>query len=286
VIAAPTLATVGPGRVGWALSRAAAGAGYTITGVAGGTGAARERLARALGTEAADRPEDLAADIVLLCVPDPALRELAARLRSIGGAALVHTAGALPAAALGIDRAGSFHPLRSFAGEPRDVDLAGCGAAIDADGVELLRQLESLAAALAMHVLHVPPAGRARYHAAAVLAGNAPAVLLESALRQLIALDVPREAASRSLAALLASVAGNAAALGPAAALSGPIRRGDADTVAVHLATLDAADPPAAALYRALGRATLGIAAGLPNGPDPRVTARLTSLLADPGLPR
>ena len=253
-------AVIGPGRVGWALTRAAAAAGHRITGVGGGSDGARRRLADAVGARALDRPADVDADLVWLAVPDSRLAELAPTLRAATDAALVHTAGALPASALGVPRAGSFHPLRSFAGPRRDVSLEGCAVAIDADDAALASELHSIAHSLGMLPLDVPADGRPRYHAAAVLAGNASLGLLDVALRQLDALGVPRLAGARAVAALLASVAENVALLGPDEALSGPIRRGDLDTVTRNLAALDAGDPAAAETYRQTGLLTLDVA--------------------------
>ena len=280
-MSARRLAVVGPGRVGWALARAAGGAGYTVAAIAGGTPAARASLAAATGAEdlaQVQRMADVAADIVLLTVPDREIVGLARALRGLD-AALVHPAGALAASALGVPRAGSFHPLCSFAGPPRDVDLRGFGVAIDATDGELAAVLRRLAEALGMVPLDVPPESRARYHAAAVLAGNASLALLEAARRQLVALGLDADVSARVLAGLLGSVAGNVQRLGLDEALSGPIRRGDVETVTRNLDALDSGDPEAAAVYRLLGRLTLGVAARLPAAPSATERERLSEVL-------
>lgn len=275
----PRLGFVGPGRVGWALARASSAAGYEVTGIAGGSEQARVALAAAVGARTLPDPAELDAEMVLLTVPDRELEPLARSIRAVTEAFLVHLAGALPASSLGVSRAGSFHPLRSFAGAARDVDLRGCGVAIDATDESLERDLRELAEGLGMVPLLVPPEGRSRYHAAAVLAGNAPIALLEAARRQLDALGVPSAAGAGVLAGLLASVAANLAELGFEDALSGPIRRGDVETVGRNLTALDATDPNAAELYRVVGRSLLAFVQGLADQPPAGALEAIADLL-------
>lgn len=275
----PVLSFVGPGRVGWALARAARAAGYEIQGVAGGGEEARARLAAAVGAPSVPDPTTLTGEIIFLSVPDAALPDLASSIRAAGGSPLVHTAGALPAAALGIAGAGTFHPLRSFVGDPHDVALTGYGVALEADGEDLASHLRSLAHDLGMLALEIPPSARARYHAAAVLAGNAPVGLLHLARRQLTEAGVSRDDADAAVLRLLGSVVENAAERGIDEALSGPIRRGDVETVERHLRALSATDESAARAYAALGLATLDLATGLQDGPDPAVVEALRSIL-------
>ncbi|MDQ3879765.1 MAG: DUF2520 domain-containing protein, partial [Chloroflexota bacterium] len=128
--------------------------------------------------------------------------------------------------------------------------------------------------------LLISGADRPRYHAGAVLAGNASVALLEAARRQLIGVGVDADVAGRVLARLLASVADNVTRHGLDEALSGPIRRGDVGTVLRNLDALDAADPAAAEAYRELGRITVAVARGLPSGPSGEVAARLLDALA------
>ena len=276
----PRLAVVGPGRVGWALARGAAGVGYRVTGVAGGTQEARQRLAASVAARVLPEPAAVEADIVLLTVPDIYLPALAQTVRAASATFVVHAAGALSAAALGVPGAGTFHPLRSFAGPPRDVELRGYGVAVEAADGMLAEQLDELAAALGMLPLAIPADARARYHAAAVLAGNASIALLEVARRQLTECGVEPKNAERVLARLLSFVAENALRLGLEPALSGPIRRGDAATVARNIAALEATDGSAGDLYRILGSITLEIAERLPDGPDRSAARRVAEALS------
>jgi predicted short-subunit dehydrogenase-like oxidoreductase (DUF2520 family) len=120
-----------------------------------------------------------------------------------------------------------------------------------------------LADALGAHVVGIPPGEKARYHAAAVLASNFPLVLAGLAARLLRDAGVAADAADGAVRALLRGAVANLddRALGPAdvaAVLTGPVARGDAGSVARHVAAL-AADPVTADAYRALSRAAIAL---------------------------
>jgi predicted short-subunit dehydrogenase-like oxidoreductase (DUF2520 family) len=139
------------------------------------------------------------------------------------------------------------------------------GSSFVVEAAEPLRgSLRALVADIGGHLLDLPPGGRALYHAAAVLAGNAPLALLARAVALLEEVGVGREDAHRALAALLQGAAGNAARGGAAGALTGPVVRGDAETVTRHLDVL-AADPNTRELYRRLALESLALA-----GPEGR----------------
>ena len=118
----------------------------------------------------------------------------------------------------------------------------------------LRARLLAFVAALGARPLEVDPAQAPLYHAAAVLAGNAPLALLAEATRLLEAAGVSRADAHEALAALLEGAAQNARRGGPAAALTGPVARGDSDAITAHLEAL-AAYPEARDLYLHLTRA-------------------------------
>jgi predicted short-subunit dehydrogenase-like oxidoreductase (DUF2520 family) len=111
-----------------------------------------------------------------------------------------------------------------------------------------------LIAALRATPLDIDPANAALYHAAAVLAGNTPLALLAEATRLLEAAGVEAATAHAALAALLEGAAHNARRAGPAAALTGPVARGDQGAIAAHLDAL-AGHPDARDLYLHLTRA-------------------------------
>ena len=107
---------------------------------------------------------------------------------------------------------------------------------------------------------------RALYHAAAATAGNAPLALLDLALRAFEQAGVPRDVGLRGLVELAKGALDNAAALGPATALTGPVVRGDKAVIARHLAALEEFSPVDQRFYWALVRALIRTASHRPDG--------------------
>ncbi|GAC1450331.1 MAG: hypothetical protein PVSMB4_09160 [Ktedonobacterales bacterium] len=170
----------------------------------------------------------------------------------------------------------ALHPLMIFPRPAVGADvalarLAGCTWALDAADDEIAARLESLVHALGGEVLRLASGERVPYHVAAVLASNYVVTLLGAAVSLWEGFGVDPDRALQALLPLLRATVENLATLGPAAALAGPVARGDASTVAAHLAWLRtrmAADragtaPDAAAVlaaYRALAELTLPLA--------------------------
>jgi predicted short-subunit dehydrogenase-like oxidoreductase (DUF2520 family) len=227
---------VGRGRVGQALTRALRDAGYSVG-------------------EPAGRGEVPAADVILLCVPDA---EIPAAAAKVGGAArwIGHTSGATPLSALGVARAETFglHPLQTIAGP--DADLHGCGCAVAGSTPDALNLARSLAERLGMLPFEVRDDQRAAYHAAASIASNY-LVTLEWAASQLAA----RAGVEAPFGPLVRTTLENVVTLGPRAALTGPIARGDEDTVAAQRDAVADAAPDLLPLFDALADRTRALAA-------------------------
>ncbi|PZR78303.1 MAG: DUF2520 domain-containing protein [Candidatus Aeolococcus gillhamiae] len=263
------LAFIGAGRAGSALATALHDAGHRIVAVHSRTPAHAAHLAASTGAEVV--PTALAAmcaaDLTFATVPDGEIVRVAATVAATGGAlrarALVHCSAThgpdvLAALRLTCAEVGSFHPLQALAGARSAPLLRGSSFAVEAE--EPLRStLLGLVADLGGHAIDVPADGRALYHAAAVLAGNAPLALLARATSLLEEAGVARADAHRALVALLAGAVSNAREGGPAGALTGPVVRGDATTVARHLDVLTA-DPNTRELYRRLSLEALSLA--------------------------
>jgi predicted short-subunit dehydrogenase-like oxidoreductase (DUF2520 family) len=116
-----------------------------------------------------------------------------------------------------------------------------------------------LAAAVGARTLAIPAGAKPRYHAAAVFASNFPVVLAAIAARLMSDAGVDAEGARGAVECLLALAAANVAGRDPAAALTGPVVRGDAVTIRRHLEAL-AGDDEAHTAYVALSRAALRMA--------------------------
>lgn len=221
---------------------------------------------------------------VILAVPDDALAEVAYDLAQIGpapdGCAALHLAGALSTDVLApLHRVGyaigSLHPLQTIAdrwstGDP----LVGAAFALAGDPVSLAAA-RRLVTALEGNALLIPPMLRPVYHAAAVFASNYLVSLTATAAGLLERAGVEPGEALPCLLPLLRGSLDSLERLGLAAALTGPIARGDTDTVRLHLARLSAEER---GLYCALGRATLRLARAA--GLDATRAAELESLLA------
>ncbi len=185
-----------------------------------------------------------------------------------GGIAL-HTSGtrglgALQALAEAGAHCGSLHPLQTVPDLERGV-LALQGAAFALDGDETaLGWAHELVRAAEGRPLRIAENNRAAYHAAAVMAGNYLITLLDTAAGVFESIGIPRGQALLALAPLARTSLENAVLDGPERALTGPISRGDVDTMQAHLAVLP---PDVRELYRACGVATIEVARrqGLPE---------------------
>jgi predicted short-subunit dehydrogenase-like oxidoreductase (DUF2520 family) len=224
-----------------------------------------------------------AAGLVLLATPDDAVPQIAAELageRAIGPLQVVlHLSGVLdrrargPLAASGAGL-GSFHPLQTIVDPSSAADrLAGCYVGIEGDD-RAVAMGKRLAGYLRMRPVELAPDRKATYHAGAVFAANYTIALAGIAERLARSAGVPPEVAGQLYRPLMQGAVSNLE-LGPAAALTGPIRRGDVATIRAHLAALEPADRQ---LYRTLGLAALRLAreAGLGAGPAHEVEQILT----------
>lgn len=222
---------VGPGRLGRTLALCLRERGVAVT---------------LLGR----RDAPVASPLTLLTVPD---REIAAAARAVPpGGVLLHCSGATELAPLRPHApAGSFHPLMTFPGpEQQAPDLAGVPVALAGDP-EAIAAGAALAELLGLRPFTVP-GDRRLYHAAAVLAGNFAIALLAEASRALAGAGVPAEMAPALLAPLALTSLRNAASLGPAAALTGPVARGDTAVIEGHQTALADLDGETRAVYDTL----------------------------------
>jgi predicted short-subunit dehydrogenase-like oxidoreductase (DUF2520 family) len=231
--------------------------------------------------------------VVFLTVPDGAVSDVAARLAATGAAipgtvAFVHVSGALELGALaplrGRHPVGSFHPLRSFPEPGPPEAFRGIIVAVDASKDSLLRALNRLARDLGAKPRRVDDSRRALYHAAAVIASNYVVALLGEAISLLAESGWTEKEAAEGLIPLAEGALANVLRRGPTAALTGPIRRGDAETVRRHLAALGEGrrGPRRADLYRMLGQVALEIAqqAGLEPAAAGQTRRALTQKVA------
>jgi len=226
------------------------------------------------------------AAIVLVTVQDAQLPGALVELteaRLAAGSVVLHASGtANPREALQRVRdqghpAGTFHPLVPIP-DPEHAPALMRGAWVGVDGdPRAVAAARELATRVGAHVLAIPPAGRAAYHAAAVMVSNFPTVLAALAASLMHRAGVDESSARSAIRHLMRATVTNLADADPDVALTGPISRGDVETVARHLDAL-AATPDLDAVYRALSRAALPLAAA--QGTDPAALRRIADLLA------
>ncbi len=262
------LIVVGPGRAGMALATAAAHAGHVVVSIVGrdvdhAAAAARSVDATALGV----RDPLPAADLMVIAVRDDAIIPVATQLASVmstrgevpvsnavhlSGLAGLDTLAPLEDVGLAV---GSLHPLQTLPdAEHGAARLAGAWIGITApDG--LAARLEDFTADLGAHPFRIGDDEKPLYHAAAAAAANFPLAALTMAFDLFGEAGVPFEAARP----LVTAVVDNAFEMGPRAALTGPVARGDVGTVASQLAAVDAAAPEWSGGFRAMVHVLAGI---------------------------
>jgi predicted short-subunit dehydrogenase-like oxidoreductase (DUF2520 family) len=268
-----TVGVVGAGRVGAVLGAALARAGHRITAASGVSSASRARVERLLPSAELLSPDQVAAraDLVLLAVPDDALAGLVKGLAEIGafrpGQIVMHTSGAhglavlAPATAAGAQPL-ALHPAMTFTGTAADLERLAHGVSFGVTApAELRATVERLVRQLHGTVEWIAEEHRPMYHTALAHGANHLVTLVNEALDRLRDAGVVHP--ERVLAPLLGAALDNTLRLGDAA-LTGPVSRGDAGTVAKHLSTLAEDAPESLPAYLALARRTAdrAIAAG------------------------
>jgi predicted short-subunit dehydrogenase-like oxidoreductase (DUF2520 family) len=229
-----SIAVIGAGRLGSALSRALRAAGYAVDGPLG----------------RGERPG--AVEAVLLCVPDAEIAAAAATL--VPGPLVGHCSGATGLGVLEGHESFSLHPLMTVpagGGAP----FAGAGCAVAGSTPRALAAASEFAAALGMRAVEVADEDRAAYHAAASIASNFLVTLEDAAERLAATAGVPRDI----LAPLVLAAAHNWTERG-ADALTGPIARGDEETVVRQREAVAERLPGLLPVWDALTEATRAVA--------------------------
>jgi len=218
-----------------------------IVGADGRVGSAVSTRLAERGVLVADGGPDT--DLVLLCVPDRVIAEVAASIEP--GPWVAHVSGATPLSALGPHRRRfGLHPLQTFSKERGAEQLDGAWAAVTAESADALAIGFELATILGLRPFELDDTRRAAYHAGASIASNF-VVTLRSAARSLLeAADAPPDA----LDPLIRGVLDNGFEL------TGPIARGDWETVERHLSVIRAERPELERLYLVLAESTAAIA--------------------------
>jgi predicted short-subunit dehydrogenase-like oxidoreductase (DUF2520 family) len=209
----------------------------------------RGRVGSAIAARLEERGVELredGAELVLLCVPDTAIRDVAQGLSP--GSWLAHVSGATPLSALDPhERRFSLHPLQTFTLARGPEQLDGAWAAVTAESEEARELAFGLARLLGLEPFELEDADRPLYHAGAVVASNYLVALYEAAAGLVAAAGAPPEA----LEPLMRRTIENGFEL------TGPIERGDWHTVEAHREAIRRARPDLEPLYDVLAEATV-----------------------------
>ncbi|GAB2634132.1 Rossmann-like and DUF2520 domain-containing protein [Kribbella swartbergensis] len=269
---------IGAGRAGTALGAALAAAGHPLVGVTARSSASRERAARLLPHVPVLTPDEVTAraDVVLIAVPDDLIQHVVHQLPLTSGQYVVHLSGAHGLEPLRASKAVpvALHPAMTFPGGAVSLE----GVMFTATAPDGAREIvERLVKALGAQVQWVAEEDRAHYHAGLVHGANHLTTLVTQALAVLREAGVADPAAT--LRPLVTATLDNTLRSGHHA-LTGPIARGDVDTVAAHLAGLR---DRTASTYAELARATVELAAA-DGRLDPDTAARFEKVLnGEPG---
>jgi predicted short-subunit dehydrogenase-like oxidoreductase (DUF2520 family) len=205
------------------------------------------------------------ASVVFITTPDDVISDIASVIAWHPGQVVIHCSGVhstdiLAHAGQCEAHSACLHPLQTFAGIDEAIStIAGSTIAIEGEGKGLAVARE-LAVALDGNVILLNSGDKVLYHAAAVTLSNYLVALIKMAAEFWQSLGVSQENAVRAMLPLLKGTVNNIERVGVPGCLTGPIARGDIETIKKHLAALEKSHPESLELYRLLGLKTLPIA--------------------------
>lgn len=271
-----TVSIVGAGRVGRALGRRLHELGWHVGAVTGRSISTARAAVRVIGAgQPLDGPthQVLNSRVVLITTPDSAIEGVAKNLAQLGGSewsgkAVLHTSGALdssvlqPLADLGA-ATGSIHPMQTFSNQ-NIPDLANCMFGIEG-GPAALRVARKMVHQMGGVAVRLSGANKAAYHAAGSFACAYVLALMEAATRLLMTQGFKRRQAMRALLPLTRQTLDNFERVGPLAAWTGPLARGDYSTIERHVKALADFEPEYLEAYKTLSRLKAKVLAAQPG---------------------
>jgi len=262
------LGFIGAGTVGTALSVRLSNKGYQVIAVSSRSQTSARKLARAVsGCQAFDSNQDVAdaAELIFITTPDDAIASVASEIHWHTGQSVVHCSGALSTDILKSAKkpgaqVGAFHPLQTFASVKQAIDnIPGSTFAVEAEE-PLLNTLKDMAITLDGHWIELKANDKVVYHAAAVIACNYLVTLVKLATDLWQSFNIPPSQATQALLPLIRGTIHNIDTVGIPQCLTGPIARGDVETIKKHLDALQKVAPALLSTYRELGFQTIPVA--------------------------
>lgn len=268
----PSFAIVGCGKVGTSLGWFLSKRGYPLVGVASRSLESARTAAALIGTDIySDKAWEITdrADVVFITTPDSAIADTYRIISKHGGlkgnSIALHCSGSLPSTILASAErddihTGSLHPLQSFASLKTDWNpFRGIIAAVEGDTVATATARD-IAKDLGSVCLEIKTEAKALYHAAAVVASNYLVSLMDFSFQLMASAGITGKDAVKVLYPLVNGTLGNIEKIGIPDALTGPISRGDIDTVTDHLTEMANKNSDLIPIYKAFGRHTIKLA--------------------------
>ncbi len=257
------------------MARGFAKAGIPVKAIAGRKKSAASDLARREGLDDCSclshfHKAAALGNLVVIAVPDRVISQVASRISRDGGftvgSLVIHLSGALPAAVLdgamaSGARIGSMHPLLSFTRGKEPPPLEGALFAIEG-APDVADDLSRLVTMLGGVPVVISAESKTRYHAAAAFVSNYTVTLFGMGLSLFRKIGIPEGDGAKGLVSLLRSTIKNIEEVGIPDALTGPIARGDAATVELHVSALKEHAPELLSAYASLGIRTIDLALG------------------------
>jgi predicted short-subunit dehydrogenase-like oxidoreductase (DUF2520 family) len=288
-----TVSIVGAGRVGRALGRRLHELGWRVGAVTGRSISTARAAVRVIGAgQALDGPthQVLNSRVVLITTPDDVIECVAKNLAQLGGKewsgkVVLHTSGALdsgvlqPLADLGA-ATGSMHPMQTFSNQ-NIPDLTNCIFGIEG-GPAALQVARKMIHQLGGVAVRLSGANKAAYHAAGSFACAYVLALMEAATRVLMTQGFKRRQAMRALLPLTRQTLDNFERVGPLAAWTGPLARGDFSTIERHVKALAEFEPEFLETYKAISRLKAVVLAAQPGA----MTKQLDRIFGAAAVPK
>ncbi len=263
-----TIGFIGAGMTGTALAVRLWQRGYPVVAVSSRSIESARRLSSLVsGCAVCDGPQQVAdlAQLIFITTPDDVIPDIAAGIRWRPGRIAVHCSGVhsidiLEPAVRSGAHVCCLHPLQTFAGLEEAINnISGSTFALEGDEEGLAAATE-MAQALEGNIILLKPGDKVKYHIAAVTLSNYLVALMKTSADLWQSFGIPQEEAVKALLPLLKGTVRNIERVGIPGCLTGPIARGDVETVRKHVGALASGQPEKMNIYRVMGLKTLEIA--------------------------
>lgn len=267
----PSFAIVGCGKVGKALGKHLQTAGYNLTGISTKHVESAEKAASIVGakrftTQSNEITKN--ADIIFITTPDGIIADVCSQLSQDNGfkkdAVVLHCSGAHPSTILSAARdtgahIGSMHPLQSFSAESSGNTFKDIVISVEGDKKAVAASTQ-VANDLNSNCLTIKTENKVLYHAAAVVACNYLVSLQDAAFKLMEEAGISQKDVFTVLSPLISGTLSNIEKSGTIKALTGPIARGDVETITRHIKGIKEKLPEILTLYNIMGIYTVDVA--------------------------